>query len=43
MAAEVMAAVAIWESELNDIEMKLGRVKKRGKLLVGKSTGPSYK
>ncbi|XP_067204863.1 RING finger protein nhl-1-like [Linepithema humile] len=38
-----MAAVVIWESALNDIEMELGKVNKHGKLLVKKSTGPSYK
>jgi len=42
-AIEIMTAVAVWESALNDIEKELGKVKKHRKLLVKKSAGPSYK
>lgn len=42
-AAEVMAAVAIWELELNDVEAELGKVNKYGKSSIKEKTGPSYK
>ncbi|KMQ90386.1 ring finger protein nhl-1, partial [Lasius niger] len=43
-AAEVMAAVTIWETELNDIEMGFKKVNEKEKLFVKKkNTGPLYK
>ncbi|XP_077260106.1 uncharacterized protein LOC143896262 [Temnothorax americanus] len=42
-AAEIMAAVTIWESELNDVERELRKVNKRGKSFMKEKTGPSYK
>jgi len=41
-AAEVMAAVAIWELELNDVELELGNVNKHEKLCI-KEIDPLYK
>ncbi|EZA62464.1 RING finger protein nhl-1 [Ooceraea biroi] len=40
-AAEVMAAVTIWDSELNDIEMGLGKINKAS--LIKEKAGPHYK
>ncbi|XP_011069249.1 PREDICTED: uncharacterized protein LOC105155055 [Acromyrmex echinatior] len=42
-AAEVMAAVAIWELELNDVELELGNVNKNGKLCIKEQISPLYK
>lgn len=42
-AAEIVAAVAIWELELNDVEMELRKVNKQGKPVLKETTGPSYK
>ncbi|XP_012536441.1 tripartite motif-containing protein 2 [Monomorium pharaonis] len=42
-AAEVMAAVAIWESELNDVEAELGKVNKHGRSFIKEKTASSYK
>ncbi|XP_018352857.1 PREDICTED: E3 ubiquitin-protein ligase TRIM71-like [Trachymyrmex septentrionalis] len=42
-AAEVMAAVAIWELELNDVELELGNVNKHGKLCIKEQIDPLYK
>ncbi|EGI68897.1 hypothetical protein G5I_02388, partial [Acromyrmex echinatior] len=41
-AAEVMAAVAIWELELNDVELELGNVNKNGKLCIKEQISPLY-
>jgi len=42
-AAEIMAAVAIWELELNDVELELKKVNKHGKLFTKDKISPSYK
>lgn len=40
-AAEVMAAVAIWESDLTDVEMGLGKINKASH--VKEKANPHYK
>lgn len=42
-AAEIMATIAIWELELNDVELELGNVNKHGKLCIKEQNGPLYK
>lgn len=42
-AAEVMAAVAIWESELNNIQKGFKKVNKKEKLPVKKNKSSLYK
>lgn len=42
-AAEVMAAVAIWESELNNIQKRFKKVNKKEKLPVKKNKSSLYK
>lgn len=42
-AAEIIAAVAIWELELNNIELDLGKVNKYKKSFIKEKTGLSYK
>lgn len=42
-AAEVMAAITIWESELHDIEMGLMEINKRGGSIIKENVGPLYK
>lgn len=42
-AAEIMAAVTIWESERNDVEVELGKVNKQGRSFMKEKSGPSYK
>ncbi|XP_011866251.1 PREDICTED: RING finger protein nhl-1-like isoform X2 [Vollenhovia emeryi] len=42
-AAEITAAVTIWQSELNDVEAELRKVNKQGRSFTREKTGPSYK
>lgn len=42
-AAEVMAAVTIWESELNNVEMGLLKVNEHGGAFIKENVGPLYK
>ncbi|XP_072761005.1 uncharacterized protein [Anoplolepis gracilipes] len=42
-AAEVMAAIAIWESELNKVEMKFKKVNEKEKLPAKKNKGSVHK
>ncbi|XP_032678369.1 RING finger protein nhl-1-like [Odontomachus brunneus] len=42
-AAEVMAAIAIWESKLRGIEMGLAEINKRGGSIIKENVGPLYK
>ncbi|KAL0129783.1 hypothetical protein PUN28_001797 [Cardiocondyla obscurior] len=42
-ASEVMAAVSIWESELNDVEIELQRINKHKRTFIKKKTKPFCK
>lgn len=42
-AAEVMAAITTWESELNGIQRGFKKVNKKEKSFVKKNVGPLYK
>lgn len=38
-----MAAITVWEAELNNVETGLGRINKHGGSFIKENVGPLYK